>query len=151
MLAYPIKVLTQRVRQLRKGSCNPGPRSKRTNCRRRSCSGISASGTDLDTTGISRLESASVLSTFHSHRSDFNASGEITYTTVSACWMRPLRRSSHGSPGAMSCLSRKGAKPASSSPASNSSEKSPLSRREYEMNTFSLSPEPVSAMPKRAY
>ena len=130
------------------GRVIPGPTSNRTNCRRRSCSGMSASGTGLKTTGISRLDSSIVLSTSHAQRSDFTASGDMTYTTVSACWIRRLRRSSQGSPGAMSCRSRNGANPATSNPVSYSSAKSLLSHREYEMNTFSLSLEPISAMPK---
>ena len=59
---------------------------------------MSASGTGLKITGSIRFDSASVLSTSQTQRSDFTASGETTNTTVSACAIRPPSRASQSSP-----------------------------------------------------
>src|ERR1700730_4236703 len=83
-----------------------------------------------DATGKSRFESSIVRSTSHTQRSDLTASGETTKTTVSDCSIRPPRRVSQSSPATMSWRSRKGAKPATSSPATNSSANAAESLRE---------------------
>src|SRR5262245_5150107 len=90
--------------------------------RERPCGSREAEQHEIWITGKSLFDSASVLSTSHTQRSELIASGDTTNTTVSDCSIRPPRRASQGSPGAMSWGSRKGAKPATSSPISNAAE-----------------------------
>ena len=76
--------------------------SKRTNCRRRNCVGMSDSGAGLKITGNNRFDFVNAVSTSQAQRSDFTASGDTTNTIVSACWISPPRRASQSSPTAIS-------------------------------------------------
>jgi hypothetical protein len=79
MFAYPIQVLPQRFRQLRERSRNSRTRIEPDELAPSQLLwNVSLGHRFLKMTGISRLESASVLSASHPQRSDFTASGDIT-------------------------------------------------------------------------
>jgi hypothetical protein len=95
------------------------PSAQNTQFSRRSAGGASASAMRRATTGISRLPRRALSSSSQEQTLDATESGLTANTTVSADAIKPARRSCHGSPGAISVLSRKASKPLAASAATS--------------------------------
>jgi len=111
MLAHPAKVGVQRRVEACQRRVFVVASVQNTQFRQPNAGGASASAMRRATTGISRLPSLVLSSSSQVQTLDATESGLIANTTVSAAAINPPRRSFHGSPGAMSVLSRKASKP----------------------------------------